>query len=421
MLRLSKIFNVFIIFYLYWIPFEWTILSFISDFFIIQLIRSFIDLTPLFFLIAYILVIKPKVRIFASNILISFTLIVLLLSISLIYEKHNLKPIVTFFGASFRYVPFIFLTRLTSESANNIFIKNVKIVYWIQVVLALFQLLSRELFMSIFLPKASLFGDTPPNTYYEHAINTTFIHTIEFSFFIVSLTIIYIFSLKSQKYRIAILILSLVMVTLSRSAASIIAIIIVGYFASNRKLVYSSVLIVPIVITILFNQSLLKGVIGSRSIKSYIELSSKYNRVGYFTRLLPEFLSGNPKDIFLGMGVDEDIVNKKLARYKNLPLMLTFGGNNLMYLKDVYWISVIISQGFLVFLIVLFILRTIYTHARKYLIESDFGIIKSFVIIILFLGFFNQVMDIKCFSFCFWVMVGLTFNKSRDADNIEVK
>jgi hypothetical protein len=127
----------------------------------------------------------------------------------------------------------------------------------------------------------------------------------------------------------------------------------------------------------------------------------------------------NVKDILLGMGTSVDIINSKLQAYQNLPLILTYGKNNLIQLKDVYWISILISQGIVGIFLFIIILKTIYSFARRRLTNQEFTIIKLFIYVIILLGFFNQVLDIKGFSYVFWLTIGIFFNNNIRNEKIK--
>jgi hypothetical protein len=45
--------------------------------------------------------------------------------------------------------------------------------------------------------------------------------------------------------------------------------------------------------------------------------------------------------------------------------------------------------------------------ARREGSTNNFLVVKAFILLTLLLGLFNQVLDIKAFTFCFWLMAGM--------------
>lgn len=84
--------------------------------------------------------------------------------------------------------------------------------------------------------------------------------------------------------------------------------------------------------------------------------------------------------------------------------------NNLRNLKDVYWLSVIIAQGLIAFVTTGYILATVWISAKREGTEVNYQIIKTFMFLTLFLGLFSMILDMKAFTFCFWLMAGLAMN-----------
>jgi len=411
MIKVSNILSSLIIFYLYWIAFEWTLLSPINNLPLIQIIRSTIDTLPLLLMLLYLFVTPPVITKYGFKILLSVSLLLLLSIISLQLENQNLISIAKNMGVTFRFVPFIILAKFSNEKVSVKFLSHIKIIFWIHVVLAILQLINNAFFIKFFLPNPEIFGlIIPPSSYREFAINTSFINTIEFSFFILALSVVYIFNTESKSKRWKIFIITLILVALSRSTATVLSMAIVGFYMSNNKQIYPILLIIPAMIMVMFSQVIFSNLIGTNTLGEWIESSARFSRIGYFTNLLPQFFSSNLKDVFLGMGLDADTINNKLSFYYKLPLILTYGGNNLILLKDVYWIAVIVSQGVIGLSVFISIFISIYSFAKQRLAYKDFIIVKVFILIIILLGFFNQVLDVKGFSFIFWAVIGISFN-----------
>jgi|WetSurMetagenome_2_1015567.scaffolds.fasta_scaffold06210_3 hypothetical protein len=417
-IKLSKVFTFIIIVYLYWVSFEWIILSDVNSYSQIQHIRNFIDILPMI-MVAFIACYYPlKLKMPEFKIFLGFLIIIILSSISLFIEIHNVLPVVSYIGVTFRFVPFIILIKFASQDTYSKFFKHVKIIFWIQVILALLSLINKQKFVAILLPAQTIFGIHSPTTYRDPGISTSFVNTIEFSFLILALTIIYLSLSQSKREKILVSVFSLTLIVFSYSIASIIALIVLLFIISRHKIIFAVGGLAALIIFFWIYGDFFYSLLGMDSIKTWIKISSEYNRVGYFTKLLPEFLTSNLKDILLGIGYDGGAINAQLATYHHIPKAMINNDNNLKYLKDVYWIATLFAQGFLVLIITLGILRTIYITAKRYLIKTNFILIKTFVLMILVLGFFNQVLDVKGFTFCFWIIVSLTMDRATlNTDN----
>jgi hypothetical protein len=246
MIKFSSVLKKFFILFLYWVAFEWTFLSLVQNIKIIYSVRIIIDFLPVILVMIYFYI-NPLVlsRIGFKIILASFFVISLGI-ISLLIEGENIYKVFINIGIAIRFVPLIILTQNIDSKFKELFLKNIKIIYWIQISLAIIQLVNKQIFLELFLPNLEIFDKITPSSYREFAINTTFINTIEFSFFIVSISIVYIFNLKKQSTRWVIFFCSLIVITLSLSTISIIAILIIGYYLSRYKQLYPILFLVPI-------------------------------------------------------------------------------------------------------------------------------------------------------------------------------
>lgn len=396
--------------YLYWVAFEWTIVSRIPSYAAIQTIRNAMDIIPLALFAISIIVLNPKLKSWDIKILLSFTLILILSSLSLILEHQSPSSITGYIGVTIRFVPLIFLVRLTTENFQAKLFKHVRIVYWMLAGLGFLSLLGKEWFIGLFLPSADIFADALPTTYKDPGISATFINTVEFSFFLLALTIIYLTGSTSKREKLLISLVSLLLCLLSFSIASILGLFLIFFIRSSHKLLMASILAGFIIIGFWFFNDFILQLLGM-DIKYWIEISSEFNRLGYITKVFPEFLHGGLKDIFLGMGYDANVVDVKLANYHNTPWVMINNENNLKYLKDVYWLSILIAQGLFVLMATLYILRTIWTGARNEGSWENFQAVRLFILLSLFLGLFNQILDMKAFTYCFWLIAGLALFK----------
>jgi len=406
--------DVLLIAYLYWVAFEWMILSRLGSYALIQSIRNTIDIIPIVFFIVCLIILNPRLRTLDLKIFLSFIAIILLSTFSLILERQNPSSVIGYIGVTFRFVPLILLVRFTSDRFRFKLIRHVKIIFWLLAGLAIISLLGREAFNELFLPPADFFGEVLPTAYTDPGISATFINTVEFSFFMLGLTILYLNASESPVERFWVSLVSLVLIVLSFSIASVLGLFLVFFIRSRRKWLVGSILTGTILVAFLGFSRYIQELLGM-DIRYWIDISSEFNRLGYFTKVLPEFLHGGLKDIFLGMGDDSGVVDMKLAGYHNTPFVMINNENNLKYLKDVYWLSILLVQGLIAFVLTFYILATIYKAVRNHSSNEDFLMIQSFLLVIVFLGLFNQVMDIKGITYLFWlttaVVTDFAFNR----------
>jgi hypothetical protein len=403
--------DIFFIVYIWWVAFEWTIVSRLPGLQVIQMVRNTMDILPIGLFILSILVLNIRFRETDTRILLAFAAILVVSSLSLFIETGSVKSITGWIGVTFRFVPLILLVRFTTPGFRNKLLTHVKIIYWLLAALAFISLINREAFNQFFLPSPDLFGEVLPTTYTDPGISATFINTVEFSFFILALTIYYLFTTPNPKERLIVCLTSLSLIVLSFSIASILALLLVFFLRGRRKWLMGSILAGFLIMVVIVFSGFIQEMLGM-DFRYWIDISSEFNRLGYFTKVLPEFLHGNLKDIILGMGYDAGVVDLKVTGYRNTPFVMINNENNLKYLKDVYWLSILLVQGVIALLISFYIGMTIYRTAAKKASANDFAQIRSLILVALLLGFFNQVLDIKGFTFLFWLVTGLILNEA---------
>ncbi|MFA6126993.1 MAG: hypothetical protein WC699_06790 [Bacteroidales bacterium] len=396
--------------YLYWVAFEWTILSRLGNYGLIQVIRNTVDLIPIVLLLISIIVLNPKFKSPELRIFSGFALIIILSAISLILESTGIAPVTGYIGVTVRFVPLIVLVRYTSVDFQRKLFSQVRIIYWLLAGLGLLSLFGKDWFNGLFLPSVDVFGEVVPTTYKDPGIGATFINTVEFAFFLLGLTIIYLEGSQSKREKLFVSLLSFVLCLLSFSIASVLGLFLIFFLRSTRKVLVATVFTGLLIIAFLFFNGFIVQLLGM-DIKYWIEISSEFNRLGYLTKVFPEFLHGGFKDLFLGMGYDAGVVDLKLANYHNTPFVMINNENNLKYLKDVYWLSILIVQGFIAFITTFYILVSVWMGAGREGSEANYRAVKIFILLALFLGMFNQILDMKAFSFCFWLMAGMALNK----------
>jgi len=411
--------DVLLISYLYWVAFEWTILSRLGNYALIQTIRNTVDLIPIVLFICCIIVLNPKLKTYDLRILAGYALIIILSCISLILEGTGISSVSGYIGVTVRFVPLIILVQYASIDFQEKIFRHVRNVYWILIGLGTLSLFGKEWFNSLFLPSENIFGEVLPTTYKEPGISASFINNVEFAFFLLALTIFYLNGSTSKRERVIVGLLSSVFCLLSFSIASLLGLFLIFFLRSTRKVLVASIFAGILLIAFWFFNDFIIQLLGM-DIKYWIEISSEFNRLGYITKVFPEFLHGGFKDLFLGMGYDAGVVDMKLANYHNTPFVMINNENNLKYLKDVYWLSILIVQGFIAILTTAYIFITLWIGARREGSGKTFRLVKTFIILALFLGLFNQIMDMKAFTFCFWLMAGLALNNPRSRSEVSV-
>ncbi len=407
---MARGFGTFLIGYLYWIAFEWTILSRLGSYTLIQYVRNAADLLPILLFLVCLVVLNPKLTKTDYKILGGFSLIILLSCLSLLIERAPVVSVVGYIGVTIRFVPLIILVRFTSTDFQEKLFRQVRVLFWIVSGLALISLVNKELFLKIFLPPADIFVDGVPTVYTGLGVSGTFVNTVEFSFFTLALTTIYLFNCSSRRERLIVSIVALTVCLMSFSIASLISVLFLLFLRSKRKLVMGSVIVVLVTLSIWIFSDFFLELLGM-DVKYWIEISSEFNRIGYITKVFPEFLHGSLKDLFLGLGYNGQLIDGKFMEYKNTPWVMINNENNFKYLKDVYWLSIIIAQGLIAFFTTMYILFTIWISSKLEGTEVNFNIVKSFLLLTFFLGLFSMILDIKSFTFCFWLMAGLAMSK----------
>lgn len=371
------------------------------------------DILPLAFLLASMVILNISFRPLELKILGAFGVIVVISMLSLGMEGGPVGSVAEYIGVTVRFVPLFVLIRFTSEDFREKVIPHIKLIYWILSGLAILNLVAKDAYISAMLPPGELFGEVMPTTYTDPGISASFVNTVEFAFFFLALTVLYLDFAKSSRTRLWVYVISAFLITMSFSIASILGILLVIFLRSKRKWLVGSIIGSGLLLSFLVMNSYIEELLGM-DIAYWIEISSEFNRLGYFTKVLPEFLSGHFKDLVLGMGYDAEVVDGKLASYFNTPYVMINNENNLKYLKDVYWLSVLFAQGIMVLGITLGVLRYLWKSVlgTRYSVfgkgeGESINTYRILILLVLFFGFFNQILDIKAFTYIFWLTLAL--------------
>jgi hypothetical protein len=402
-----------VVFLLYWISFEWAVLSIFKNYDIIRTIRIVNDGIPGLLLILYFCFYPLKSSPIVINILFAFALIFLLALISVYVNGGRAGSVISNLGVGLRFVPLIVITNLKDKSSFEGFYGHVVVIFICHIFLSIIQLVDNDFFFRLFLPDRLMFTDSLPTAFYHEGLNSTFINNLDFAYLILGITAVLMFNTKRSYHKWAYFTISFIIIMLTKSLASLVGLIIIGFFVSRRRIIYSLVFSIPLLAILFLNKSLLENMIGTPTLWEWLTNSEYYARVGFFTKVLPQFLTGDIRDLVLGMSLDEAVVDSKIELYNDLPLILTYGDSTLKLLKDVYWISIIVSQGIIAFLLYLYILFKVFKTSVLNRDTNAGEMVFAMLTLVIILGFFNQVLDQKCLSFFFWLMVSFLINNVR--------
>lgn len=130
----------------------------------------------------------------------------------------------------------------------------------------------------------------------------------------------------------------------------------------------------------------------------------EYSRIGFFVYLLPPFFTENPVNILFGVGIDPYAGLNAIRHYPHVPQML-LDENSLLNLKDVFWVAQLFQWGILGLAALVAFLASIPKRLQS---PTTWALLA----VVLLLGFTNQVLEIKIFSFLLWV--GIKYHRSFD-------
>jgi hypothetical protein len=403
-------------FFMCWIPFEWTFFrfSFINSLSIIQLLRNTVDFIPMLLLLFLFLsgAILPKEFFY---ILLAYVIIFFLNSLSLIIERKSLFQLTSFFGVVFRFVPFVFFSFRLSHKHVSKLLLNLRYLTFLMIFIGIFSLLNHQLTVFLFLPSPDIFLPNVPTAYLiDDELSGTFITTIEYAYWLLFLSSITILREKNIFVKGILFLITFFLIFKTGSLATLICLIVMFYCLFTKP-VTQIASIAGFFLLIFSLGTILKTTIGQADLVEYASLSSESNRLGFVSYMMPEFLSNaSLKDLLLGCSVDVDSLNKRLMSLSNLPSILLINmEDNLKLVKDVYWVSILLNQGIIVLCIYFALITFIYRIATKNSSNPISPILKKSVIILIIGCFFNQLMDLKSFSFGFWVIFGLTMRKQK--------
>lgn len=230
-------------------------------------------------------------------------------------------------------------------------------------------------------------------------ISSTFLNTIDYSFYLIASYIaIYWRKKRTLKWIMTVIIYFLIIRTESKTSIIVFSFLLLYELHSVflRWTVFL-VLTVPIVIVLIMNADL---------VVFFFTNSLQYSRIGFFVYLLPPFFSGNIATILFGVSTDPYVGLEAIRHYPHIPQML-LDENNLLNLKDVFWIAQLFEWGLVGFTTLVALLISMYKRSLS-------PTTKALLIVVFILGLSNQVLEVKVFSFLLWILI--KYHKSFDED-----
>ncbi len=154
--------------------------------------------------------------------------------------------------------------------------------------------------------------------------------------------------------------------------------------------------------------------VGLSSLDEYIYISGENNRLGFVIYLIPEFLNTvTLKELLLGYTIDEQLLTQKLFNFANAPEIILYDSNKIVtLLKDVYWVSIFLTQGLLGILMYVTLIVFTILYFSWYIEKALLIRIVLLLMTFAFGAFFNQVLDLKSFAFFFWLFLGVHLAKT---------
>jgi hypothetical protein len=416
-MTLKKLLELTIIFLFFWIPFEWFIIKWLPiSLEQAKLIRVIIDAIPLLFFLFYFSISQVKITQHNLFLLVGCALIMTGLFIGDLLHLSLSKGYLFQIGVFLRFIPLVWLIPyLNNEKFGwEAFIKFCRWMLFFFLLLGILEFVLEETARSFFLPQHAFFdikgADLPvalrEEKYYQ--ASATFINTIDFCFYLLPLLVVYLFTKTKVTLWICLVILAtgiIVWSTHSFAGLLLFFIVLVAWLSHlNLKLrlgYYATIGLVAICAAVLF----------SEQIKSYANNSIKYSRLGILVKTAPAFLSSGPQHVIFGLGSNQEFVYQTITSYGEVPKML-FYDKNFSSLRDVYWVAMLLHYGIFGLSIIFFLLYRLYVLAKR-LSDQKKHMVQTLLLLAFVLGFVNQPLDVKSFSFLFWVVMGLMFQEMR--------
>lgn len=378
--------------YFIYIVFEWTIWGVMPlSYQKVSLIRSAMDV--MFF--AYFTFVgcfgKNKIKQAGRWMLGSLTLVVFSVGISSLIHKVNPYYALQSVLVVFRFVPILLMPEFYGKTFNRV----IWVVFFVQIMIGIVEGAGIFDLRKILLPAVGKWGNLEnfsPTSFRDGlvGISTTFLNTIDFALYLIASYVI-LYWRKSRRFKTLIACTVLFLIVRTESKTSMLMFACLLFFEINSyllRLVAASIFASGAVFFLVKYKPL---------VIFFLENSLEYSRIGFFVYLLPPFLCGNLMEFLFGIGVDPFAGIETIKNYPRLPLMLV-NENNLLNLKDVFWVAQLLQWGFIGFVSLMTFLLYLYRKRESQTVHAMLWVV--FV-----LGFTNQIMEIKIFSFLLWIAI----------------
>lgn len=282
--------------------------------------------------------------------------------------------------------------------------KDIYFLATIQISASFIQIFYPDIAIKI-IPNVNPFDSSLRAFINDNEISGVFRNTIDFSFFLLaSYIVLHALNLiENKKNHIAISLVFGFFIIKSGSMAAVVCFF--TFFISTLiiRLKIKTKLIIAIIISLVFLYFVIANIESiSQELNAKIE-NMMLSRLGLIFISFPEMLSTIPLKIFFGISQDLSIVLQNIQNYSNAPTVFYIDEGATNLINDVYWLALLftcgIPLGFL-YIFILFKLWKQYSYA-----EYKNSIFHTVVLMVLFIGFFNQVIFIR--SFIYVLILGI--------------
>lgn len=371
--------------------FDWTIWAHIPvSPSLISLIRQSID--GIFYSIVTILFLsnRPAVDLLAKKMIVVMAIIGLSVTCSTIYYQSELFLAFQTLFVVFRYS----IVLLIPCSKSGKYLINIIIyTFYIQLTIGLVEGLNLFDMRSLLLPSIDRWegvSNFNPTSFRENidVISSTFLNTIDYSLYLMgTYVLLYWKKVKRLKWVVSLIVLFCVWWTGSKTSLFVTSILMIVELRSEI-LRWVTLTVATILIGLSINNNW-------EIIIFFWENSLEYSRIGFFVYLLPPFFSGNAIPLLIGVGVDLDAALYTIRNYPVIPKML-LDENSMRNIKDVFWIAQLFQWGAIATVALITYIVNTYKNTRS-------NALRGIIFITILLGFTNQVLESKMFSFIFWL------------------
>jgi hypothetical protein len=252
------------------------------------------------------------------------------------------------------------------------------------------------------------------------------LNTIEFAYFLVAWWIVYFAANRRREsgslmFATVSFFIVAILIYFSGSKIAVLAFLFSGlmYFTrvlAGRSLLYLKLLVSIIALMVVLSMASAFGMFQLDGTDFFSFATSDYLAIARLQRLgivisYVEIAGRLEWPFFFGFGSEPTQVVELMSQSGlNIPYLLTFSPNSI---EDVYWIANLFYYGVVGGGALYFLLAKIYFRSSKIvrntkiptLYHIHFAVMIMFIFMII-TGFFNQILDVKPFSYYFWILIG---------------